>query len=415
MTPGTPSPTRTVSRASARSASRTACAIARCVAGVGARDGEEAEAGVRERVDAAQAHPGRVALGERVAARLVLRPARLDDDAFLAENRRRVDHAHPLELRDAQPQPLDRPEEGVLLDDGLPEQRPLERVGRVLDGDVLGTEEHLDAAGVLALSSFRLQRKQAGADAHSVGLVDADDQVRRAEEARDELGPRPRVQLVRRPDLEQPAFVEHADPVGDLERLFLVVRDEDRRDSHLALDAVDGAPQIDADLRVERAERLVEQQHLGAMRQRAGERDALLLAAGELAGHARTQARKIDELEQLFAAAATLVLGDASDLEGELDVLGDVHVAKQRVVLEDDADRPLLWRERRDVAAVKDDAAVIARRQPGDHPEDRALAAAAGTQKDQQLAVRDLERDLVHDRVAIDPLRDLVEDDRHAA
>ena len=213
----------------------------------------------------------------------------------------------PFELGNAEPQPLDRAEERVLLDDGSSEQRPLERVGRVLDRDVLGTEEHLHAAGVLALAPLRLQREQAGADAHAVRLVDADDQVRRAEEPRDELGARPRVQLVRRPDLEQAPFVQHADPVGDLERLFLVVRDEDRGDPQLALDAVDGAPQIDADLRVERAERLVEQQDLGAVRERAGERDALLLAAGELAGHARPEPGEVDELEQLLAAAAALV------------------------------------------------------------------------------------------------------------
>ena len=41
-----------------------------------------------------------------------------------------------------------------------------------------------------------------------------------------------------------------------------------------------------AELQVERAERLVEQQRRGPVDERAGERDALLLAAGELAGPA---------------------------------------------------------------------------------------------------------------------------------
>ena len=96
------------------------------------------------------------------------------------------------------------------------------------------------------------------------GSFNADDQIRRAQEPRDELGARPGVELERRPDLEQPSVVQHADPVGDLERLFLVVRDEHRRDAELPLDAMDRAPQIHADLRVERAERLIEQQHLRA-------------------------------------------------------------------------------------------------------------------------------------------------------
>mgnify|MGYP003693904387 CR=1 FL=1 len=141
-------------------------------------------------------------------------------------------------------------------------------------------------------------------------------QIRRAQESRDELGAR-RARTARaagRP--RAAALVEHADPVGDLERLFLVVRDEDRGDAHLALDAVDGAPQIDADLRVERAERLVEQQDFRAVRERAGERDALLLAAGQLPRHARAQACEVDELEQLLAAAAALVLRERRGSSG---------------------------------------------------------------------------------------------------
>ena len=48
--------------------------------------------------------------------------------------------------------------------------------------------------------------------------------------------------------------------------------------------------QLLAQLQVERAERLVEQQHLGVEDERASERDALLLAARELrAGLARSR------------------------------------------------------------------------------------------------------------------------------
>jgi hypothetical protein len=100
------------------------------------------------------------------------------------------------------------------------------------------------------------------------------------------------------------------------------------------------------------------------MGQRAGERDALLLAAGELTGHAPAQPGEVDQLEQLLATAAALVLGDASDLERELDVLGDVHVPEERVVLEDDPHAALLRRKPGDVATVENHAAVIARRRP---------------------------------------------------
>ncbi len=64
----------------------------------------------------------------------------------------------------------------------------------------------------------------------------------------------------------------------------------------LGLDALELDLHLAAQLEVERAERLVEQQHLGVVDQRAGERDALLLAAGELG---RLAARELGHLHQL--------------------------------------------------------------------------------------------------------------------
>ena len=95
--------------------------------------------------------------------------------------------------------------------------------------------------------------------------------------------------------------MHHADAVGERKRLFLVVRDEDRRDVQLALDLADRAAQFFADLGIERAERLVHQQHFGPMRERARDRDALLLAAGELRGQPVVHAFERDELQQFLA------------------------------------------------------------------------------------------------------------------
>ena len=78
------------------------------------------------------------------------------------------------------------------------------------------------------------------------------------------------------------AAVHHRDPVGHRERLLLVVRHVDERDADLALDPLQLHLQALAELQVEGAERLVEQQDLGQVDQRAGQRDPLLHAAGEL-------------------------------------------------------------------------------------------------------------------------------------
>ena len=140
------------------------------------------------------------------------------------------------------------------------------------------------------------------------------------------------------------------------------MRDEDGRDPDRALDLTDRAPQLLANLRVERAERLVEQQHPRLMRERACERDALLLAARQLARQPFVVAVERDELQQLGAPLAPLRAAHAARAQRELDVVRHGHVAEQRVVLKDEADLALLRAEARDVAPVQHDAAVIDRR-----------------------------------------------------
>ncbi len=66
-------------------------------------------------------------------------------------------------------------------------------------------------------------------------------------------------------------------------RLLLVVRDVDERRADVAMDLRELDLEPLAELEVERAERLVEQQHGRAVDERARDRDPLLLAAGELA------------------------------------------------------------------------------------------------------------------------------------
>ena len=100
-----------------------------------------------------------------------------------------------------------------------------------------------------------------------------------ADEAHDELALRMLVELARRAGLLDLALVHDHDLLGDLHRLLLVVGDEDRRHVDLVVEAAQPRAELLADLRVERAERLVEEQHLRLDRERPGERHALALAA----------------------------------------------------------------------------------------------------------------------------------------
>ena len=147
--------------------------------------------------------------------------------------------------------------------------------------------------------------------------------------------------------------MHHADAVRERERLLLVVRDEDRGDAELALDLANGPAQFLADLGVERAEGLVQQQHLRPVRKRARHGHALLLPAGELRRQAIVHALERHEPQQLLASRASLGRAHPAHPERELDVVRHGHVPEQRVVLEDEADLALARRNAGDVAAVQ--------------------------------------------------------------
>jgi hypothetical protein len=83
--------------------------------------------------------------------------------------------------------------------------------------------------------------------------------------------------------LDAPA-IHHRDAVGQAERLGLVVGDEDRGDTHRALDGAQLVRASLAQLLVQRGQRLVEQQHARPIDEGARQRHALLHAARELAG-----------------------------------------------------------------------------------------------------------------------------------
>ena len=98
-------------------------------------------------------------------------------------------------------------------------------------------------------------------------------------------------------DLFDAAFIHHHDSVGKLERLLLIVGDEDGCNAHLVMQPAQPAAQIPANTRIECAERLIQQQHAWLHRQRAGEGNTLALAARELPGKAVAQTFELDELQ----------------------------------------------------------------------------------------------------------------------
>ena len=111
------------------------------------------------------------------------------------------------------------------------------------------------------------------------------------------------VDLLRRADLLDHAHIHHDHPVGDGERLLLVVRDVDRGDVEPALQLAQLDAHLGPQLGIEVAERLVEQHHGRREGDGAGQRHALLLAAGELGG------RPVGEMAHLHQVERALDIG----------------------------------------------------------------------------------------------------------
>ena len=107
----------------------------------------------------------------------------------------------------------------------------------------------------------------------------------------------------------------------------------------VALERLEEHLHLLAELQVERAERLVEQQHLGLVHDRPRERDPLALAARELDRLAVAEGRRAaPSRAPRSTLAAALAAPDAAHAQAVADVLGDGHVREERVVLEDRVD-----------------------------------------------------------------------------
>ena len=240
---------------------------------------------------------------------------------------------------------------------------------------------------------------------------------RRADERRDEQVRRVVEEVLRRVDLLQQAVAEHGDPLPERHRLDLVVRHVDGRHAEPLVQLRELGAHRDAQLRVEVRERLVHQERLRLAHDRPPHRDALPLPARERRRLAVEQLLEPERLRDLVDAPLPLRLRQLLQLEPEGEVLPHRHVRIERVVLEDHRDVALLRRHLGDVDAADRDVAVRDVLEAGDHAQQRRLAAAGRADEDAELALGDLERELVDgpDAVRID-LRDLVErDPAHAA
>ncbi len=280
--------------------------------------------------------------------------------------------------------------------------------------DVLGP--HVNPNRTVGRRSRRgnIQRNEYScADANSpdgaVPLDPAGQAVRTAEEPKDMAVRRVSVHLLRRADLRDPAVLHDGDPIRERERLLLIVRDEHRGDREAPQQQRQLQLRLIPQIAVERAERLVQQQDIRVDDDGACHGDALALAAAQLRGIARLEAGQLEQVDGLGHALAPLRLRDAPCLQPVGDIVRHRHVGKQRVVLKDHCDVPLVGRNVVDDLSTQDDVAEIGLLEPRDQVEQRGLAAAARTKQGDDFALAQAEIAPVERKISVIRLPNIAE------
>ena len=174
------------------------------------------------------------------------------------------------------------------------------------------------------------------------------------------------------------------------------------------LQVLDLGAQLLAHLGVERRQRLVEQQHRRLRRQRARERHALLLAAGQLMRILLGLVAQVHERQHLVDPRRDRVASATSGTRGRsrcscaTDMLGNSEYDwKTMPKLRRRAGTPS------EARAVLRHVAGIGCLEAGDDAQQRRLAAAGGAEEADEFAFADVEADVVQRQDGAEPLGDV--------
>ncbi len=232
---------------------------------------------------------------------------------------------------------------------------------------------------------------------------------RRTDEPGDEQIGRVLIELHRRPDLLDAARVEDNDAVGQRHRLDLVVCHVDHGGAQLGMQTGDLQPHLHAQRRVEVRKRLVEQEHLGIANDGTADRHALPLPPRKLLGPAVQKVLDLQNVGNFVDALGDQLTRLVGQPHAEADVLPHVHVREQRVGLEHHGDAALRRRRIGNVLAADDDLPGRDALEPGDHAQQRGLAASGRADEDHELAGFDGKVDALDDFEGAERLADGVE------
>ena len=141
--------------------------------------------------------------------------------------------------------------------------------------------------------------------------------------------------------------------------------DVDEGEADLGLDALEFDLHLTTQLEVEGAQRLVEQQHLGLVHERARHRHALLLTTRQLLRLALGQVRQLHQLQRRISLCKSVLHSPTLRTEGHVVAHGEVR--EQCVRLEHGVDRALVGPTAGEVGVADEHAARGGLLESGDH------------------------------------------------
>src|SRR6266446_9193858 len=189
--------------------------------------------------------------------------------------------------------------------------------------------------------------------------------------------------------MDDGAALQYHNAVGQPQNLLRVLLDDDGTGTARAGDGAERSQQFLDDDRGQPLGRLVQQQHFWIERQRAADRQHLLLAAGEQV------AEMVAALFQPRKHLVDLFHGPSAGLRHRGHVLFHRQRAEDIALLRHPADarpRPLVRPHLRDIPPAKADGSSEAAGNPDNRIDQRGLAGAVAPQERQHLAFRKAQR-----------------------
>ena len=179
-------------------------------------------------------------------------------------------------------------------------------------------------------------------------------------------------------------------------RLVQVVRGHEDGDA-LLRHLVDEAPETPPGQRIDSAGGLIEEDHPRAVQHGAGEGEALLPAAGEIAGASRSHSGETRHLDGPLLPFSRGVAAQSVDPSEEPEVVGDGQLVVEAETLAHVTDAAFhAFRVAGDVHAENLRRSRARLEKPAQHADRRGLARTVGAQKSKDLAFRDVERNVVY-------------------